>query len=446
MSAAASNRSLALLVLAACALATPLRAQEGSPGGAVPVASLQARRAAFLATMPKGIAVVEAGTTKSNDLGDYPQDGDYRERANFFYFTGIESPGGRLVFIQPDSGSAQGRVVLYLAAPPKQRNAWFAPTIAADTVAARLTGLAMEQIIAGGGPADGTGPTSLPTDKFVTVADSIATALALPKLAPRVISRLITPLRSIKDEDEIRRLRRAGEISGEAHRAAMLNARPGMWEFEIEAIVEYTFRRRGAERVGYPSIVGSGPNTTTLHYDLSRRQVKPGELVLIDAAAEFGYYSADLTRTFPVDGKFTARQKAIYELVLGAQQAAIDSVRPGTTLVALHLIAVKYMKDHSGTLCGTKSCDAYFIHFLSHPVGLDVHDVGGGAPLQPGMTFTIEPGIYLPEENLGVRIEDVMLVTATGSENLTKSAPRTVAEIEKLMSQGKLQGLNALKP
>jgi Xaa-Pro aminopeptidase len=443
VTAVVSLRTVATVLLVAQASLQPLAAQEGAPGGAVPVERLQARRAAFLASMPKGVAVIEAATTKSNDNGDYPQDADYREQANFFYFTGIESPGGRLVFIQPDSGSTQGRVLLYLAAPPKARDAWHAVTVAADTQAARLTGLAMDEIRVGGGPADGTGPTSLPVDRFVATSDSLAASLGLSKLPARTISRLIAPLRVIKDDDEIRRLRRASEISAEGHRAAMMNARPGMWEYEIEAIVEYTFRRRGAERVGYPSIVGSGPNTTTLHYDLSRRQSRPGELILIDAAAEFGYYSSDLTRTFPVDGKFTPR----HELVLGAQQAAIDSTRPGTSMVALHGIAARYMKEHSGTLCGAKTCDAYFIHFLSHTVGLDVHDVGGGPQLlKPGMTFTIEPGIYLPDENLGVRIEDVVLVTATGAENLTRGAPRTVAEIEALMREGKKQGLSVLKP
>ena len=249
---------------------------------------------------------------------------------------------------------------------------------------------------------------------------------------------VVGALRAVKDADELRRLRTASEITAEAHRQAMLQTRPGMWEYEVEAIVEYNFRRRGAERVGYPSIVGSGFNSTLLHYDLSRRQTADGDILLIDAGAEFGYYTTDLTRTFPVNGKFTPRQKAIYELVLGSQQAAIDAIKPGITLAELNRIARNYMDENSGTLCGEEPCTRYFIHGLGHHVGLDVHDINPYfSELLPGMTLTIEPGIYIPEESLGVRIEDVLLVTETGSESLTSGAPRTVAEIEALMAQGR---------
>lgn len=425
---------------ALAAVPVALTAQVGAPGGPVPVDLLLKRRAAFLATMPKGVAVIAASTTKSNDRGDYPQDADYRENANFLYFTGVESPGGRLVFVQPDSGSANGTVTLYLPASPAQRDAWSAARVYADTMAERVTGLPMASIkplpttrrVMG---APGTPIPTTPPDPFQPVVDSLLTGTGLARINER---RTIAPLRWVKDADEIRRLRVASAVSAEAHRAAMEQARPGMWEYEVEAVVEYTFRRRGAERVGYPSIVGSGPNSTILHYDVSRRQSKPGEVMLIDAAAEFGYYTADLTRTFPLDGKFTARQKAIYELVLGAQQAAMDSTRPGTTLAKLQQVARAYMDANSGTLCGDKPCTRYFIHGLSHPVGLDVHDVNPQfAELKPGVAFTIEPGIYIPEENLGVRIEDVILVTETGYENLTKDAPRTVADIEKLMAKGR---------
>jgi Xaa-Pro aminopeptidase len=213
-----------------------------------------------------------------------------------------------------------------------------------------------------------------------------------------------------------------------------------MWEYEAEAIVEYTFRRHGAERVGYPSIVGGGFNSTLLHYDLSRQQLHDGDVLLIDAAAEFGYYTADVTRTFPVNGRFTPRQREIYNLVLGAQQAAIDALKPGITMAELNRISRTYMDEHSGTLCGDAPCTRYFIHGLGHMVGLDVHDINPYfTEMRPGMTLTIEPGIYIPEEKLGVRIEDVLLVTETGSENLTAGAPRTVEAIEALMAEGRKQ-------
>jgi len=243
----------------------------------------------------------------------------------------------------------------------------------------------------------------------------------------------------VKDADEIMRLRRAVDISVAGHIAAMRAARPGMYEYQLEAALEDGFRSNGADRLGYPSIVGSGPNSTTLHYDVNRRQTANGDLVVIDAAAEWGQYTADVTRTFPINGKFTARQKAIYDLVLGAQQAAFDSLRPGMTLRQLDGVARRYMQQHSGTLCGAKTCDdrEYFNHSLGHPIGMDVHDVGISRPLEPGMVITLEPGIYLQAEQLGVRIEDDVLVTAKGGEWLSAGAPRTTDAIERVMGGGR---------
>jgi Xaa-Pro aminopeptidase len=252
------------------------------------------------------------------------------------------------------------------------------------------------------------------------------------------LDRHIAALRQVKDADEIARLRKAIDITAEAHREVMRAAAPGMWEYELEATIEHTFRRRGAERVGFPSIIGSGINSTTLHYDKNRRRTEPGDLVVMDIGAEYGYYSADVTRTIPISGKFTARQRAIYDLVYGAHRAAIDSVRPGITLGRLQQIAQTYMRDHSGTTCGDQPCTRYFIHGLSHWLGMDVHDVGQfNVPLEPGMVFTIEPGIYIPEERLGVRIEDDILVTATGGEVLSAAAPTTAAEVERAMAARK---------
>src|SRR5438552_3538148 len=168
---------------------------------------------------------------------------------------------------------------------------------------------------------------------------------------------------------------------------------------------------------------------------LARSRARGADLVVVDASAEGGQYTTDVTRTFPVNGRFTGRQKAIYDLVLATQRAAFDSVRPGVTLRDLDRIARTYMRDHSGTLCGDRTCDTYFIHGLGHHLGMDVHDVNvpGRQRLEPGMVFTIEPGIYLPQESLGVRIEDDVLVTAAGAEWLSGKAPRTTDEIERLM-------------
>ena len=238
----------------------------------------------------------------------------------------------------------------------------------------------------------------------------------------------------IKDPDELRRLRRAIAITGDGLRAAMELAEPGMYEYELEARLEYVFRRAGAERVGFPSIIGSGPNSTTLHYDRNRRQTRDGDLVVMDVGAEFGYQTADVTRTIPISGRFTPRQRALYDLVLGAQQAAIDSVRPGMDLLQLNRIARDYMRIHSDTLCGAAPCDRYFTHGLSHWLGMDVHDVGSySAVLAPGMVLTVEPGLYIPEEQLGIRIEDDVLVTAGGSEVLSAGIPRVAGQVEAIM-------------
>ncbi len=420
-------RLLSFLTLAAF----PLAAQQGAPGGEVPVDLLQKRRAAFLASMPTGVAVIESGKIRSVE-GDYPQDSDYRENNDFFYLTGVESPRGVLLMVQPDSGSSRGEAVLYLLAPPARPDRVSAARTAADDNGSRLAGIPVRvrppaPFARRGGPAV--------ADPIEALVDSVAKHHGIEPINHR---RTMGPLRVVKDADEMRRLRMASDISVEAHRQAMMNTRPGMWEYEIEAVVEYNFRKGGAERVGYPSIVGAGYNSTLLHYDLSRSRTKDGDIVLIDAAAEFGYYTADVTRTFPVNGKFTDRQKAIYNLVLGAQQAAIDAVKPGTTMAALNQISRKYMDENSGTLCGSAPCTRYFIHGLGHMVGMDVHDIDPYfTAYVPGMVFTIEPGIYIPEENLGVRIEDVILVTDNGYENLTAGAPRTVEAIEALMAEGR---------
>lgn len=425
-------RFAVLSVVTSLLVAAPLIAQNGAPGGPVPVELLRHRRQAFLTSMPAGVAVIRSARIRSVE-GDYPQDSDYRESNDFFYLTGVESPGGVLVIVQPDSGSARGEARLYLNAPPARPDPVSAARTAANPAAVLLTGLDVVHVRPPL-PRRMRGADAV-VDPIDAVIDSIRAARSLPLIDYR---RTIGPLRAVKDADEIRRLRMASEISAEGHRAAMQATRPGMWEYEIEAVLEYTFRRRGAERVGYPSIVGSGPNSTLLHYDLSRRQTADGDIILIDAAAEFGYYTADVTRSFPINGTFTARQRAIYELVLGSQAAAIAAIKPGITLAELSRISRDYMKEHSGELCGGESCDRFFIHGLGHMVGLDVHDINPYfTELRPGMTLTIEPGIYLPDEALGIRIEDVLLVTETGSENLSASVPRSVDEIEALMAAGR---------
>jgi Xaa-Pro aminopeptidase len=231
-------------------------------------------------------------------------------------------------------------------------------------------------------------------------------------------------LRVVKDADELRRLRRASEVSAEAHVEAMRQARAGRWEYEVEAIVEYTFRRHGAERVGYPSIVGSGINSTILHYDVSRRQTRPGDLRLIDAAAEWGYYTADLTRTFVVGTAPDSRQQATYQIVRAAQERAVAQLRSG--------IPGRQGDALARDLIAERGVGEAFGHSLGHGLGLEVHEAPRLSPvadgvLPEGAVVTIEPGVYLPGWG-GVRIEDDVLLGTDRAEPLT-GFPRSLTTL-----------------
>jgi Xaa-Pro aminopeptidase len=440
-------RTRAARVLIACAMttfaATPISAQVGSPAGAVPVDLLEQRRSALLDAIGNGVAVVRSADARTIQV-EYPQDSDYRENNDFFYLTGLEAPGSYLVLV---AGGDSRDAILYMPPRDPGQERWTGEKLGPGPEAAALTGIAsvrsMERIRpeldrlleraakvygqTAGAEACGERQPCVPA----------LDRIGIEAMDPQGVAPLTAALRLVKDADEMRRLRRAIDITAEAQREAMRAITPGMFEYEIEALIEYTFRRNGAERVGFPSIVGSGPNSVTLHYDRNRRQTEAGDLVVMDIGAEWGYYTADVTRTVPVSGRFTTRQRAVYDIVLGAQQAAIDAVKPGVTIAELTRIAQQYMETNSGDVCGSESCRRYFLHGLSHWLGMDVHDVGDYArPLEPGMVLTIEPGIYIASEQIGVRIEDDILVTATGHEILSGAAPRTADEIETAMAAG----------
>jgi Xaa-Pro aminopeptidase len=267
-------------------------------------------------------------------------------------------------------------------------------------------------------------------------------------------------MRLFKDETELDCMRRAASISADAHCRAMAATRPGRHEYEIEAELIYAFRRAGAEAPAYPSIVASGANACVLHYIANDQPLVDGDLLLIDAGAEFSGYAADITRTFPVNGRFTGAQREVYEIVLAAQAAAIAAVRPGNTWNAPHEAALRVLtqgmldlKLLAGEIDGLIEQEAYkrfYMHRTGHWLGMDVHDVGDykldgdWRALQPGMTLTVEPGFYIrpaadvPEalHNIGVRIEDDVLVTQAGAEVLTQAAPKTVSAIEEIMRAG----------
>jgi len=280
-------------------------------------------------------------------------------------------------------------------------------------------------------------------------------------------TRLVDPVEVLyehrlrKSPEELEAMRRACAITAEGHKRAMALAAPGRHEFELEAVLLETFRKHGSERAAYGSIVGSGPNATVLHYRRNDRQMQDGDLVLIDAGCEYGYYASDVTRTFPASGRFTEVQRQVYELVLEAQLAAIAMVKPGVTQGDIHqkacevlthgLVRLGILEGNVDELVKAEAYKPFYMHKTGHWLGMDVHDVGAyfvptadgkmvQRPLEPGMVITIEPGLYFgigaekaPERfrGIGVRIEDDILVTENGYENLTSAIPKTVEEVER---------------
>lgn len=276
------------------------------------------------------------------------------------------------------------------------------------------------------------------------------------------IGTILHELRLIKTEDEIALMQRAADIAAEAHRMAMQEARPGVKEYEIEALIEYHFRKSGAAAPAYTTIVGGGANATILHYINNDAELRDGDLLLIDAGAEYHGYASDITRTFPVNGRFTEAQRDIYELVLEAQNACIEMTRPGVTMDELHNASVEILtkgmlrlgllQGEIAKLIEEEKYKQFYMHRLGHFLGMDVHDVGRyqidgeSRPLEAGIVITIEPGIYIAADTkdipqkyagIGVRIEDDILVTHEGHRVLTDKAPKEVREIEELMEKSK---------
>jgi Xaa-Pro aminopeptidase len=271
---------------------------------------------------------------------------------------------------------------------------------------------------------------------------------------------LLHEMRLVKTEEEVALMQRAADIAADAHREAMRVARAGVKEYEIEALIEYIFRKSGASAPAYNSIVGSGANATILHYVNNDATLRDGDLLLIDAGAEYEGFASDITRTFPVSGRFTAAQRDVYQLVLDCQERCIEMIAPGVTLDEMHQRSVEILTEgmvRLGLLKGevTKLIEEgeykkFYMHRLGHYLGMDVHDVGAyhadgePRPVEAGMVMTVEPGLYISEDaedipdqyrGIGVRIEDDVLVTADGFRTLTDQAPKQVAEIETLMAR-----------
>lgn len=285
-------------------------------------------------------------------------------------------------------------------------------------------------------------------DKQLTNASDVLDSLhkKYPRLTIQSPNKYLKRLRMIKTQEELILLRKAIDITCQAHNEIMTHSEPGWYEYQIQALGEYIFKQNGCEYTGYPCIVGSGNNSTILHYTTNRRKTESGDFIEMDIGGEYHGYTADVTRSFPINGTFTPEQHAIYELVLEAADSGIAAAKSGNRFRAPHEAAVKVIKAglvRLGILQDSSQYMKYFMHGTSHYLGLDVHDAGTFGLLEPNVVITVEPGIYIAEGSpceskwwkIGCRVEDDILITEFGNENLSKSSPRTIPEIEALMKQ-----------
>ena len=387
----------------------------------------------------------------------------FEQEENFYYLTGHNEEGAALLILPKGredtaKGSQEGlSEILFL--PPKnpQKERWNGVRMSPDEPGIHeKTGFAVVRLFP---------ELRAEVEKLARSHSSFFTILPyekelggyphekewtawLAEVAPQVKLKDIRPqvssLRQVKSAGEIAFLQRAVDLSVDSHLEAMRIMRPGLFEYQVASRMVEIHTMGGSEAEGYAPIVGAGFNSTVLHYDKLARKIEDGDVVLLDVGAQFSGYSADITRTLPANGKFTPRQREIYEIVLGAQNAALAAVKPGMDFCrkgdnSLYKIAYDYINSHGKDRNG-QPLGQYFIHGLGHNIGLNVHDPGESCkPLVPGMVITIEPGIYMPEENLGVRLEDDVLVTETGHKVLSERLPRDPEAIERIMAEAAKQ-------
>lgn len=397
---------------------------------------------------------------RSNDV-DYT----FHQDPSFFYLTGITEPNSVLVIFKQKQ-SFSGKVVDELLFIPKKnisREIWNGLQ-AGPADASALSGIQLVQtsdafsslvfpmsslnwILRLSFPKGMVDVKRDETDLFSLVDQfKLSTNFPSSKDDDFRLSKMLTEMREIKQPAEIKLMRKAIDLSCEGHKEMMRGLEPGMSEYSIQAIGEYVFKRGGAETFGYPSICGGGENSCILHYESNRRPLYSGDLILLDMGGEYHGYSADITRTLPVNGKFTTEQKEIYELVYQAQTEAFDKCKPGNRFHDPHNAAMNIIANGLLRLGITKNLEdakTYFMHNTSHYLGLDVHDPGTYEPLKEGNVITIEPGIYIPKGsdcdskwwNIGIRIEDDVLITSDGYEILSGSLPSKWQDVEKLMEE-----------
>ncbi len=424
------------------------------------------RRERLLTEMGPGAAVLPAAPVaiRNNDV-----EHEYRQDSDLFYLTGFEEPESVLVLTNRHK---EHRAVLFCRTRDPSREVWDGPRLGVDRAVEALgvdAAFPIEEL-----------PDKLPdyladVDRLhyrlgrdrafdATMLDALNAVRGRARTGVRPPTEIVDPVKTLhemrlrKRPEEIEGMRRAAAVTREAHVRAMRVAKPGCYEYEVEAEILRTFRAHGSPRPAYGTIVGSGPNATVLHHRRNDRRMEDGDLVLIDAGCELGYLASDITRTFPVGGRFTSEQRALYDVVLAAQRAAIDSVRPGVSLDAVHEVAVRLLSEGlvdlglvSGSVDEVVSETKYkpfYMHRTSHWLGMDVHDVGAyhlsaePRPLEAGFVLTVEPGLYVAVDadvdpkwrGIGIRIEDDVVVTADGHENLTSDTPKDPDEIERLLA------------
>ena len=331
----------------------------------------------------------------------------YRQEPNFYYLTGFDEPNAILLL---DAASDPPQEFLFLPERKRSEERWTGPKLGPGPEAEKRTGIS--KVL-----------STTEFDSTLKKAEEQAKAVYTLK----DVENEIAYLRQVKSATEIAFLEKAVRITLKGQQAAARAIAPNVMEYEVEAALEYEFRRNGAESPGFPSIVGSGPFSTILHYDKSERRMQAADVVVVDIGAQYAAYSADVTRTFPVSGKFSPRQREIYQIVLDAQKLAIAKVKPGVRISDLHQAAMGHIRS--------KGYEKYFVHGTSHHIGLEVHDAGDvSRPLEANMVITVEPGIYIPEEQIGIRIEDDVLVTQTGHRVLS-TFPKEIPEIEALVKR-----------
>jgi Xaa-Pro aminopeptidase len=418
-----------------------------------PNADYRARRVALSQKTGGGVVVLFASTEGEgqNDVFGFKQDN------NFFYLTGWTEPGAAVV-IAPEvkPGGAQPArpytEILFLPAHNYTQEKWTGPKLGADSPqAAALTGFDRVEVL---DSVRNELVKILPQPKATIYSDLAGFGATSPSTGSlewlkrtnafpnyvvfEDVKPLVTTQRMVKDSGEVQRIQHAIDASIAGHIAAMKAMKPGVTEREIAALMQYEYERHGCERPAYSPIVGAGFNSTVLHYSENAGKAKDGDVVVLDVAGEYGGYASDITRTLPANGKFTARQREIYDIVLGAQRAAVTAFQSGKSKLggpdSMYTVAMDYINTHGKDLHG-QPLGKYFIHGLGHMVGLDVHDPDNHAILDKGMVFTIEPGIYIPEEKLGVRIEDMFWVDPDGHlVQLTAKLPQEADAVEKTMS------------